>query len=83
MLTLLRNLWPLVSIVLSFSVLTLAQPPSRSLDQAVIIVGEDDHNKSRNGSAVPGDSPVKYYNDPGNDLFRIESLDMHPNPCVL
>ena len=36
-----------------------------------------------NGSAVPGDSLVKYHNDPANDLFKIESLDMYPNPCVL
>ncbi|KAI4203883.1 MAG: hypothetical protein LQ350_001505 [Teloschistes chrysophthalmus] len=40
-------------------------------------------NVPRNGSAVPGDSPVKFHNDPGNDLFKIETLDMYPNPCVL
>lgn len=37
----------------------------------------------QNGSAVPGASPVKYHNNPDNDLFIIESLDMHPNPCVM
>lgn len=40
-------------------------------------------NSPQNGTAVPGDSPVKFHNDPANDLFRIETLDMYPNPCVL
>ena len=37
----------------------------------------------RNGSAVPGNSPVRYHDDPGNDIFQISSLDMYPNPCVM
>lgn len=48
---------------------------------AQIIAKLDD--APRNGTAVPGDSPVKYHNNPGGNLFIIESLDMHPNPCVI
>ncbi|KAL8640349.1 MAG: hypothetical protein Q9228_002717 [Teloschistes exilis] len=40
-------------------------------------------NSPQNGSTVPGDSPVKFHNNPANDLFRIETLDMYPNPCVV
>ena len=32
---------------------------------------------------VPGDSPVRYNSDPSMSLFAIDTLDMHPNPCVM
>ena len=32
---------------------------------------------------VPGDSPVRYNGDFSTSLFAIETLDMHPNPCVM
>jgi len=37
----------------------------------------------RNGSAVPGSSPVRYAEDPVDDLFAIDYLNMYPNPCVM
>ena len=66
------------AILLTHSV-TQALHPLRAPSQIITKIDETPHN----GSAVPGASPVKYHNDPGNDLFRIESLDMHPNPCVM
>ncbi len=59
--------------------LTQALRLFRAPTQIITKIDETPHN----GSVVPGVSPVKYYNDPGNDLFRIESLDMYPNPCVM
>lgn len=38
---------------------------------------------ARNGSFIPGDSPVRYCSNPAKDLFQIDSLDMYPNPCVM
>jgi hypothetical protein len=32
---------------------------------------------------VPGNSPVRYNGDFSTSLFAIETLDMHPNPCVM
>ena len=66
------------AIFLTCSVTQALRPP-RAPNQIISKIDETPHN----GSAVPGLSPVKYHNDPGNDLFRIKSLDMHPNPCVM
>lgn len=65
--------------ILLIQSLAQALQPYRAPTQ--IIVELDD--APRNGTAVPGDSPVKYHDNPGSDLFIIESLDMHPNPCVI
>lgn len=59
--------------------MTQALRPFRVPNQLVTKINATAHN----GSAVPGASPFEYHNDPGNDLFQIESLDMHPNPCVM
>ena len=32
---------------------------------------------------VPGSSPVRYYADPTTFLYKIDKLDMYPNPCVM
>ena len=57
-----------------------ARPQNLLGDLAPIMkISETPHNST----AVPGDSPVKYHHDPSSDLFKIESLDMHPNPCVM
>jgi hypothetical protein len=69
----------LTSAILLTHSMTQALRPLRAPGQIITKIDETPHN----GSAVPGASPVKYHNDPGNDLFRIESLDMYPNPCVL
>ncbi|KAK0512196.1 hypothetical protein JMJ35_005324 [Cladonia borealis] len=39
--------------------------------------------ETRNGSLIPGDSPIRYCSNPTNDTFKIESIDMYPNPCVI
>lgn len=59
--------------------MTQALGPLQAPSQIITNVNTVPHN----GSAVPGVSPVKYHNDPANDLFQIENLDMHPNPCAM
>ena len=62
-----------------------------SATSAVVLPMDDLYNhlsktqkqRFQNGSAVPGDSPIFYNNDPSEDLFEIESLNMYPNPCVM
>ena len=39
--------------------------------------------EARNGNLIPGDSPIRYCSNPANDTFKIESIDMYPNPCVM
>ena len=74
------GLWVNYAILL-FALLPLAQClPSMSPPNQVTV---GLHQELHNGSAVPGDSPAKYHNDPANDLFNIESLDLYPNPCVM
>lgn len=58
---------------------TQALRPFQAPGQLILKLDEALHN----GSAVPGLSPVKYHNNPSNDLFQIESLNMYPNPCVM
>ena len=41
------------------------------------------NNEAHNGSAVLGNSPVRYLGDTANNIFAIDSLDMYPNPCVM
>lgn len=69
----------LVAAILLTLPVTQALRPFRAQTQIITKIDEAPHN----GSVVPGVSPIKYHNDPGNDLFRIESLDMYPNPCVM
>lgn len=69
----------LAAVVLLTLPVTQALRPFQAQTQIITKIDETPHN----GSVVPGVSPVKYHNDPGNDLFRIESLDMYPNTCVM
>ncbi|KAI9890970.1 MAG: hypothetical protein M1814_003471 [Vezdaea aestivalis] len=46
-------------------------------------IGEVSDPLRNDNSAVPGDSPVIFHNDPSNNVFKIQSLDMIPNPCVI
>ena len=69
-------------LILRSLILPVAIQASRPLRAPAQLVNKLD-GTPYNGSAVPGDSPVKYHNDPRNDLFKIEKLEMHPNPCVM
>ena len=35
------------------------------------------------GARVPGKSPFVYVGDPTLNVFRIQTLEMKPNPCTL
>ena len=39
-----------------------------------------EHHVDKIDLNIPGDSPVKHCADPAHDLFRIERLDVQPNP---
>ena len=60
------------------SVLASAVTSASTNDQIPI-----DIHEARNGSLIPGDSPIRYCSNPTNDTFKIESIDMYPNPCVM
>ena len=66
-------------IALAASASSFVLPTIQIYNQEIVTTSEH----LRNGSAVPGDSPVNYNNDPSGDLFEIESLNMYPNPCVM
>lgn len=63
--------------LLAFLVAT-AVTSARTDDQIAFTTYE-----ARNGSLIPGDSPIRYCSNPTNDNFKIESIDMYPNPCVM
>ena len=58
--------------------LATAVTPTSTNDQTALTTYE-----ARNGSLIPGDSPIRYCSNPANDTFKIESIDMYPNPCVM
>ena len=54
-----------------------------ALKSAPLLLSTDTVKLHDDYGPVPGNSPVRYNGNNSTSLFAIDTLDMHPNPCVM
>lgn len=69
-----------ILLVTAFSQLSQLAPSTLSSHSSKLLLNA---TSVANPWIIPGNSPFIYIEDPAQNLFIINKLDMQPNPCIL